>query len=291
MRKIKKEHYGLLPRMGFIVLSLLILRVIIQQIHHSNTERRNSDLPSSTQKVWLEKDQDSVLVYRHGRNWRDNYGQSYRTNLTVRYQDVLDAVDSHKVMNPQGLENFWGELYSQMAKENSPRLDLIFDAFYQIYQQNTMSPYAFAEMVVTCIQNIPYALVFQDPCQEAEAYDGWMRELLSECPDCCIGEQAFGLQTPLGFMQNLKGDCDTRTVFLFSVLSAFNYDVAILNSDVYRHSVLGLNLPTSGQYKLFRGKKYRVWETTAPNHTLGSLPPQIGNMNFWNVVLTGVPEF
>ncbi|MGB1247156.1 MAG: hypothetical protein ACPG39_06125, partial [Flavobacteriaceae bacterium] len=75
MRKIKKEHYGLLPRMGFIVLSLLILRVIIQQIHHSNTERRNSDLPSSTQKVWLEKDQDSVLVYRHDRNWRDNYGQ------------------------------------------------------------------------------------------------------------------------------------------------------------------------------------------------------------------------
>ena len=41
----------------------------------------------------------------------------------------------------------------------------------------------------------------------------------------------------------------------FSVLSAFNYDVAILNSDVYRHSILGLNLPQTGQYKTILRKK------------------------------------
>ena len=201
-----------------LVLSLLLLISLIHKIHRSSgIEKFKKDIPNAAQKIWIDKDQDSVLVYRHGRKWKNNYGQSYSINLTVRHQDVIYAKNSHKMMNPIGLRSFWGELYAQMAKESSPRLDLIFDAFYQIYQQQVMTPDRFAEMMVSCIQNIPYSLVFQEPCQEAKAYDGWIQEVLSECPDCCIGQQAFGLQTPLGFMQNLKGDCDTRTVLLFSL--------------------------------------------------------------------------
>ena len=40
----------------------------------------------------------------------------------------------------------------------------------------------------------------------------------------------YGIQNP-GFLQNLKGGCDTRTNPIYSVLKYFNYDVAILNSD------------------------------------------------------------
>ena len=277
-------------RVLVVVMGVLILRSLIALVHRTVQNNTDNNLPSNTEQIWIEKDQDSVLVFRHGRAWRNNYGTPYQTKLTVRSADVTQAILSHKSMNPEGLTSFWGELYAQMALESGPKLDLILDAFYQIYQQQPMSAEVFAEMVVSCIQNIPYALVFQEACQDPEQYQGWIQELLRECPDCCLGDQPFGLQTPLGFMQNLKGDCDTRTVFLFSVLSAFNYDVAILNSDVYRHSILGLNLPAAGQYKLFRGKKYLVWETTAPNHIMGVLPPQINNMNFWDVVLTHAPE-
>ena len=273
-----------------LIATLVVLRGLIELVHLNIQNSTQTQQPSNTEQLWIEKDQDSVLVYRHGRSWQNNYGKPYQTKLTVRYDDVAQAIAAHKQMNPEGLTSFWGELYAQMAQESGPKLDLILDAFYQIYLQQPMSAELFAEMVVSCIQNIPYALVFQDPCQAPENYQGWVQELLNECPDCCLGDQPFGLQTPLGFMQNLKGDCDTRTVFLFSVLSAFNYDVAILNSDVYRHSILGLNLPSAGQYKLFQGKKYLVWETTAPNHIMGVLPPQISNMNFWNVVLTHSPD-
>lgn len=287
---IRAKNKSLSARGLMLVLGLLLLRGLIELVHITGQNKTQQDEPTNTQELWIEKDQDSILVYRHGRSWRNNYGTPYQTQLTVRHKDVTQAVQSHLTMNPEGMTPFWGELYAQMAQESGPKLDLILDAFYQIYLQQPMSAELFAEMVVSCIQNIPYALVFQEACESAENYQGWIQELLSECPDCCLGDQPFGLQTPLGFMQNLKGDCDTRTVFLFSVLSAFNYDVAILNSDFYRHSILGLNLPSSGQYKLFYGKKYLVWETTAPNHILGVLPPQINNMNFWNVVLTHAPE-
>lgn len=287
---IRRHFKGSKNLIILIIIGVIVLWGLIESVH-DNAQREASDNRSSnTEQIWIEKDQDSVLVYQHGRSWQNNYGSPYQAKLTVRYDDVNKAIDSHRRINPEGLTSFWGTLYAQMAQDNGPKLDLILDAFYQIYLQQPMSAEMFAEMVVSCIQNIPYALVFQEACQEPENYQGWIQELLSQCPDCCIGDQPFGLQSPLGFMQNLKGDCDTRTVFLFSVLSAFNYDVAILNSDVYRHSILGLNLPSAGQYKLFQGKKYLVWETTAPNHIMGSLPPQIGNMNFWNVVLTHSPE-
>ncbi len=287
-KTINNSSFG--SRVLVVVMGVLILRSLIALVHRTVQNNTDNNLPSNTEQIWIEKDQDSVLVFRHGRAWRNNYGTPYQTKLTVRSADVTQAILSHKSMNPEGLTSFWGELYAQMALESGPKLDLILDAFYQIYQQQPMSAELFAEMVVSCIQNIPYALVFKEACQDPEQYQDWIQELLRECPDCCLGDQPFGLQTPLGFMQNLKGDCDTRTVFLFSVLSAFNYDVAILNSDVYRHSILGLNLPAAGQYKLFRGKKYLVWETTAPNHIMGVLPPQINNMNFWDVVLTHAPE-
>jgi len=285
-----EQFRGLKYRIMILLIGTILLRGLIELVHNNVSLESSDNIPSDTELIWLEKDQDSILVYRHGRSWQNNYGTPYQTKLTVRYDDVTQAIQSHRGLNPEGLTSFWGALYAQMAQESGPKLDLILDAFYQIYLQQPMSAELFAEMVVSCIQNIPYALVFQEACQEPENYQGWIEELLSECPDCCIGDQPFGLQSPLAFMQNLKGDCDTRTVFLFSVLSAFNYDVAILNSDVYLHSIIGLNLPSAGQYKLFQGKKYLVWETTAPNHLMGSLPPQIGNMNFWNVVLTHSPE-
>ncbi len=51
----------------------------------------------------------------------------------------------------------------------------------------------------------------------------------------------MGVYAPVEFVSNLRADCDTRTVMIYTLLSRFNYDVAILNSEKYRHSVLGLN--------------------------------------------------
>ena len=144
----------------------------------------------------------------------------------------------------------------------------------------------FAEMLISCIQDIPYSFVFQDECRPPEQYEESIRELLEECPECCIGNKAFGLQTPVGFIQNLKGDCDTRTVLIYSLLKYFGYDVAILNSDFYRHSIIGLNIPAKGTYKTFGGKKYMVWETTAKYFTIGQLPTNFSDITHWNVVLT-----
>ncbi len=229
---------------------------------------------------------DTVTVYSSHRVWTDNYGNDYDGNLTVRERDFLRLYQSVERFNLETPGNFWGKLYAYLERNDSPSMDLVVKAFEQLQQERRLNEMEFAEMIVTCVQDIPYSFVFQDECMAPEHYEQTIRDLLEECPECCIGNKAYGIQNPVSFIQNLKGDCDTRTVLIYTLLKHFGYDVAILNSDFYLHSVIGINLPGSGLHKTFRGKKYYVWETTAKYYTIGELPVNFSDLTHWNVVLT-----
>jgi hypothetical protein len=86
-------------------------------------------------------------------------------------------------------------------------------------------------------------------------------------------------------MANLKGDCDTRTLFLYTILSHYGYDVALLSSEYYNHSLIGINLPYDGISYLYKSQRYVLWETTAANIRPGSLPNEISNINYWRISL------
>lgn len=229
---------------------------------------------------------DTVSVYSSHRLWKDNYGNYYEGDLTVRERDFLRLLDGPKNFKAKGNSNFWGVLYDYLDRNDSPSLDLVMKAFQQIDKDRKLNQMEFAEMVISCIQDIPYSYVFQEACYPASSYEEPIKSLLEDCPECCIGNMAYGIQNPVSFLQNLKGDCDTRTVLIYVILKHFKYDVAILNSDFYRHSIIGLNIPAKGLYKTYYGKKYVVWETTAKYYTAGQLPPNFNDLTHWNVVLT-----
>lgn len=231
-------------------------------------------------------DKDSVLVYSSNRVWKDNYGSNYTAELTVRAKDFKKLNNYIKDYRYTENSNFWGSLYNHIDKKDGPALDLVIEEFARINKEEKLNQMEFAEMVVSCVQDIPYSLVFSESCLAPDQYEDSIKQVLVDCPDCCIGNIAYGIQNPVSFLQNLKGDCDTRTVLIYSVLKQFNYDVAILNSDFYRHSILGINLPAKGAFKTYNGKKYKVWETTTKYFEAGELPYSFNNMTHWNVVLT-----
>ncbi|MEZ4858442.1 MAG: hypothetical protein R2781_06495 [Flavobacteriaceae bacterium] len=229
---------------------------------------------------------DTVTVYSSHRVWKDNYGTTYTGDLTVREKDFLKLqhhISSYKFTSNS---NFWGALYNYIERTDISSLDLVLQNFELIHSEKKLNQMEFAEMVISCIQDIPYSFVFQEACLPADRYEPSIRNLLEKCPECCIGNIKYGIQNPVSFLQNLKGDCDTRTVLIYSILKHFNYDVAILNSDFYRHSIIGINLPASGIYKPYYGKKYMVWETTAKYYPVGQLPNNFNDITHWNVVLT-----
>ena len=276
-------------RAGFTVILVLIA------LQYSASYLLKKLIPEPDVEVFTEEDtidetqvikeKDTLIVYSNHRYWRDNYGNSYEGDLQVRKKDYLQLKDRIKHYQPKSEETFWADLYQYLADADTPSLDLIIDTFNTIHLEKKLNQREFAEMVVSCIQDIPYSFVFQKECPTVN-FDIDTKHILEKCPECCIGNKLYGIQNPVSFMKNLKGDCDTRTVLIYCILNYFNYDVAILNSVFYRHSIIGINLPISGTHKIYKGKKYALWETTAKYYEPGYLAPGFDDVNHWDVILT-----
>ncbi len=115
--------------------------------------------------------------------------------------------------------------------------------------------------------------------------DQFIQEYLERSDSRCDGFERFGINTPIQFFADLKGDCDTRTLLLYTLLSHYKYDTALLSSEFYQHSVIGVNLPMEGDSFQVNGENYMFWETTAQGNRAGYLPPQISNKSMWRISL------
>ena len=95
----------------------------------------------------------------------------------------------------------------------------------------------------------------------------------------------YGLYSPSEFIWQLKGDCDTRTVLLYSMLQNMGFDAVIFISSQYAHSMLGVDVPSSGDYLRHKGVNYYFWETTSKGWVPGALPPDMQQLAYWEVAL------
>ncbi len=107
--------------------------------------------------------------------------------------------------------------------------------------------------------------------------------MMSEVP--VVDKPDSGFLPPVEFLASMDGDCDTRVLLLFVVLAHYNYDVVMLGSELYSHSVLGIDLPISGASKIIGGRRYVIWETTQLPAT-GIFPRELSEMRFWDVNMT-----
>ena len=86
-------------------------------------------------------------------------------------------------------------------------------------------------------------------------------------------------------MATLQGDCDTRTLLLYTILAHYGYDVVLMSSEFYNHSLIGINLPYEGVSYTYNNQRYILWETTNTNIKPGILPNEISNINYWRISL------
>lgn len=286
----RSKNTSLLRNVILVFILVLSARWILLSFLHfiqtTKQEERDLQVEEGVGTSYILEENDTITVFSSHHIWKDNYGNNFDGDLAVREKDFLRLYNHIDLFKSSGEQNFWGSLYEYIEQTDTPSLDLVINTFEQIHATRQFNQMEFAEMIISCIQDIPYSFVFQEECFPPDRYEDSIREFLEYCPECCIGNKSYGLQNPVSFIQNLKGDCDTRTVLIYSLLKYFNYDVAILNSDFYRHSIIGVNLPSSGSFKLHRGKKYAVWETTAKYYPAGQLPENFNDLTHWHVVLT-----
>ena len=212
--------------------------------------------------------------------WYDYDNNYYSGTTRVRDNDVYSSM-LYKSRIPA--EN-WGDFYRGMYRYDKSKLDLVYPMLDKIWNNNNFTRRGFVDVVVSFVQNMEYNIVAMKDCNTAYKEDNSIRKMMNDGIKC-DGDVYAGIYSPLEFMSYFKGDCDSRTVFLYTVLKRYNYDVVILNSDLYAHSILGVNIASSGKYKYYNGKRYYTWETTNRGWRLGMLPPDYSNTNYWDVVL------
>lgn len=227
----------------------------------------------------------------HPFTWYDYQDNEYSGVIAVRKKDYHHSMNTRNTLEPGAVfpENYWNSIYYQLSDHDNSGMDSICSMLDHIRTDKALDARAFADVIVSCVQHMPYELIMEGSCKPGEYDKPFIRSYLDKggrC-ECC---SRFGLNAPVEFAANFAGDCDTRTLMLFTLLNRFGYDAMILNSDVHGHSVLGVNLPARGVAKSYRGNRYFIWETTAKGMELGQFPPHLSDMNAWYIALTNKNE-
>lgn len=218
------------------------------------------------------------------RSWQDYDGNNYEGYYQIKASDFNNA---HYYKNNlkiyQTDKRSYDEMIYRLKEYDKNKLNGLYKLLDSIRDTNKLDKVQFAEVVVSFVQDIPYTLILDNGCNASLYNDEFTRNYLSSPNARCEGNQKFGINTPIEFLANLNGDCDTRTLLLYTVLSHYDYDVALLCSEQYGHSILGINLPINGTAYNYNGQRYVVWETTAPDIRPGILSREFSNLNNWRI--------
>jgi len=217
-------------------------------------------------------------------NWQDYRDKQYIGTYFLKLSEIKQSQQNSK--NISSYYTSYAQVYQNLYANDRSHLQYVYIMLDSIRDSDSLNQIQFAELIIAMVQSQQYTVVLHENCNDPKILSNKdVRELLEQGFEC-EGNFKYGIKPPTVFMADLKGDCDTRTLLLYTIFKRFNYDVAIINSEYYAHSMLGLNLPgLRGVYKPYMGRNYYFVETTAKGFRLGHLPANTSNLNFWKVEL------
>lgn len=257
---------------------------VLQPIVQDKPAERKPDFNPIVDTLNNEPTPDTLIT--HFRSWQDYDGNIYQGKFWVRKSSFINASNyKRNFIITENTENNYDKLIYSLKENDRQNLDGVYQLFDSLKNAGNLSSMGFAEIIVSFVQDIPYTVVLPYACDSNLYADDFIKKYLSSENARCDGYEKFGINTPVEFMATLEGDCDTRTLLLYTILAHYSYDVALLSSEYYNHSLIGINLPYEGVAYKYNNQRYVLWETTAPNFKPGILPNEISNINYWRISL------
>jgi hypothetical protein len=292
----------------WIIIVGIVLFVLYQTIsllpHSSNktTEKSKDEIP----KLNVTK---NATGFEQSWEWMDYNYNSYNVTFKVPNTDVQQG-EHNRLYEIRPLPMMQDEIdYSTLIRSGGISFmnDLI-DQLHSIAFTSNLNYRQLADVTVSMIQNIPYTLVHQmshesilEMAKEKKIdflinyhndpnNNPFDREWYGGCKDSV---EPAGVYSPSEFISTMKGDCDTRTLLLFTLMKKMGYDVSIVNGP--GHSMLGCNLLPENPSSVFienNTSRYYFWETTFFYNQNGITGPRLGdvidpnfNVQDWKIVL------
>ena len=120
----KRFHWRYMIYSGLLLLSILGLRHMLDNIPLS-IENQKSDISEYIYREKTVENGDSIVLLRQNRQWKDNYGNTFKGKFSVREKDYISSKRKYASSIPRHKTQSWGKLYQYLATTDTPKLDLI----------------------------------------------------------------------------------------------------------------------------------------------------------------------
>lgn len=284
----------ILPWLCALVIGTIVVLSIRSQfpgpLPHTHNSSRNRFDSISSAKTIVRNNHHPDTIITHSLHWTDRDSRRFAIQLSIPLSALRRSAAAHEQMNEQQyVMQGMGAVYRFMLNTDNNYTKPIAAAFDSLARERSLSRQQEASMIVSCIQSIPYTLVVDRSCS-ASYPDDFTNQYLANCNgNCCKGYSKFGVQSPLEFIGDLKGDCDTRALLLYDLLGKLGYQVALMTSNYYKHALIAVHLdkapPGNAVAVHINGHPYYLWETTAKGFGPGELPDALSNTTYWNIAL------
>jgi hypothetical protein len=265
---------------------ICILLLLFNKLYHYI--KKPISVPSKNESIQVKSvDKDSGVSSKNIK-WQD----FSKNNFLVQYHTKTSEYNSNKEFQAASVQNslspnqyqFFSNLFNELSIHDADKIDFLVSKIEKLAKEKDYNSHELAELVVTLIQSIPYCLVHDYSCEKAMSEpnaDFLISYHKSGKP--CLSNIPAGVQSPYEFIHNLKGDCDTRALLAYTILSKLNISSSIWMSQQYGHSVVGIGLPSSGVYKNINGVKHYATELTAKGYQIGMISPSQRNTSNWEI--------
>ena len=245
------------------------------------------DIQPPHQTLQQSDDGDGELRY-----YTFNTDRPYSIQFRIRQSDVQAAEALLKEIDKEGLRNeqgnifgidrqsgdflvlYWQCIYNGMYQSNRSVITRLAEVFRQIKTENNLNDLQLIYVIARFVQHmkyyIPPGIGIYSPARV-------LLETGKGGRNAPPGGHSSGWHG--------AGDCDTKSLLLAMLLQECGYDAVVLDSYRYQHAMAGVNFPgIDGTAIEFRGKSYYVIESTYPNWSIGQMPQQYTDLNYFHPI-------
>ena len=257
------------------------------KIEKTEDQLKEHEDESDNKDTTKQSDKNSTLVQW---NWIDYRNGHHKLKIKVKNNNISNGIKARE--NKSFFLGDWNDLYNTLYKTSLPTLQPLISSMKSSIKSKKLNYQEALDFVVSSIQFIPYTLVVENNECPCTAFGIDFKDDCIPRKDnsgCCNNIRPGAVYSPTEFLIKKTGDCDTKSLFAYSILKQLGFDVAVIVGEVEGglHAMLAVNLlspPVITKYVKYNGKNYYPWEVTGGNSRLGDMRMWNSWRN-WSVVL------
>ena len=226
-------------------------------------------------------------------SWEDYSGNVFQVQYQIAQKDIERSKNNRVELRESPMVKNSPD-YGMLTDFDAKTLKPLAKSLKQLAKDNQFNERQTAEMVITMVQNIEYTLVHPYSHSDMEKIDKdnggsfiaeyhgqsehkpWNKTPYGGCEEMI---DPAGVYSPVEFLCTFRGDCDTRTITVYTLLKLLNIESIVVNGP--GHSMLALPYSPSNPAAPIiqcKGQNYYFLETTVFIKNEQFIGPQIGDV-------------